>query len=217
MQAQCDAASRSGTSRTGASTGLKLLALAPLLLALGAPSSSAQQPFLTDDAEVTSRGHVHFEYANEFYVLQKAAYPNLRQDTSNFVIQYGLLDGVEVNMDFPLIAIVNARGSGKSSVFGLGDVDFAAKWNLVKEVPGSSHPAFTVTAAAEFPTGSEKKQLGSGLTDYLLNTILQKTFSDTALHFNAGIQFSGNTQTGVVGIHTPGHIFIGGLSAARDV
>ena len=56
----------------------------------------------------------------------------------------------------------------------------------------------------------------SGLADYFLNTILQKTFSDTAVHVNAGIQFSGNTQTGVVGIRTPGHIFIGGLSAARD-
>jgi hypothetical protein len=33
---------------------------------------------------------------------------------------------------------------------------------------------------AEFPTGNEKKQLCSGLTDYGLNTILQKTFSGTA-------------------------------------
>jgi hypothetical protein len=196
---------------------LKRLALAAVLAALGAASSSAQQPFVTDDADVTSLGQVHLEYANEFYVLQRSAYPNLRQDTNNFVIQYGLFDGVEVNVDFPLIAIVNARGTGTPSVFGLGDVDFAAKWSLVREIPGSARPAFTVTAAAEFPTGSEKKQLGSGLADYGLNTILQKTFSDTALHFNAGVQFSGNTQTGVVGIRTPGHVFIGGLSAARDV
>ena len=73
-------------------------------------------------------------------------------------------------------------------------------------------------ATARSPlTGSEKKQLGSGLADYLLNAILQKTFSDTVLHVNAGIQFSGNTQTGVVGIRTPGHILIAGLSAARDL
>jgi hypothetical protein len=180
-------------------------------------TASLAQPFVTDDAEVTPRGRFHFEYANEFYILQKDAYPNLRQDTSNFVIQYGLFDGLEVNMDFPLIAIGNAQGSGTPSVFGLGDVDFAVKWNMVREIPGSSRPALTVTAAAEFPTGSEKKQLGSGLADYLLNAILQKTFSDTALHVNAGIQFSGNTQTGVVGIRTPGHILIGGFSAARDL
>ena len=179
--------------------------------------ASAQQPFVTDDAEVTARGQWHFEYANELAVLQKSDYPNLRQDTSNFVIQYGLFEHVEVNMDFPLIAIVNARGSGTPSVFGLGDIDFAVKWNLVAENPDGARPAFTVTAAAEFPTGNEKKQLGSGLTDYLVNTVLQKTLSGTAFHINAGIQFSGNTQTGVVGIRTPGRILIGGLSAARDV
>jgi hypothetical protein len=36
-------------------------------------------------------------------------------------LEYGLFDFVEVNMDFPLIAISNARGT--PSVFGLGDVD----------------------------------------------------------------------------------------------
>jgi hypothetical protein len=184
------------------------------LLLLCAGLASAQQPFATDDAEVTARGLWHFEYANELAVLQKSVYPNLRQDTSNFVIQYGLFESVEVNVDFPLIAISNARGT--PSVFGLGDVDFAVKWNLVREIPGAARPAFTVTVAAEFPTGNEKKQLGSGLTDYVLNTILQKTFSGTALHVNAGIQFAGNTRTGVVGIRTPGRILIGGLSAGRD-
>jgi hypothetical protein len=208
---------RSTQAQRDLSNRWKRLALAGVLAALGAATTSAQQPFVTDDAEVTPRGRLHFEYANEFYVLQKSAYPNLRQDTNNFVIQYGLFDGVEVNMDFPLIAIGNARGSGTPSVFGLGDVDFAVKWNLVKEAPDGARPAFTVTAAAEFPTGNEKNQLGSGLTDYVLNTIFQKTFSGTALHANAGIQFAGNTRTGIVGIRTPGRILIGGLSAARDL
>ncbi len=195
----------------------KRLGLVAVLAVAGTAAAAAQQPFATDDAEVTERGHLHFEYANEFYILQKSAHPNLRQDTSNFVIQYGLFDGLEVNMDFPLIAIGNARGSGMPSVFGLGDLDFAAKWKLVQEAPDGARPAITVTGAAEFPTGSEKKQLGSGLTDYGLNAIFQKTFGGTQVHANAGIQFAGNTQTGVVGIHTPGRILIGGLSAARDL
>jgi hypothetical protein len=59
------------------------------LLLLCAGLACAQQPFATDDAEVTPRGQWHFEYANEFAVLQKSDYPNLGQDTSNFVIQYG--------------------------------------------------------------------------------------------------------------------------------
>jgi hypothetical protein len=193
----------------------RLSILAGLLLSC-AGISSAQQPFVSDDAEVTARREWHFEYANTFVVLQKNSYPNLRQDTSNFVIQYGLFEHVEVNLDFPLIAIINARNSGMPSVFGLGDIDFAVKWNLVAEKPGLGHPAFTVSAAVEFPTGDEKRQLGSGLTDYSINTVLQKTVSDTVLHANAGIQFRGNTLTGAVGIRTPGRILIGGLSAARD-
>ncbi|HKF44349.1 MAG TPA: transporter [Thermoanaerobaculia bacterium] len=131
-------------------------------------------------------------------------------------MQYGLFGSVEVNMDFPLIVLRNAPASGRSSAFGLGDVDFAVKWKMVEEAPDGARPAFTVNAAVEFPTGSESKELGSGVTDVVVNTIFQKTFSGTQLHFNAGIQFTGNTATGAVGIHTPGRIVIGGLSAARD-
>jgi hypothetical protein len=165
---------------------------------------------------VTEKGHFHFQYANIYNVLQESAKPNLRQDTNNFVIQYGLLSSVEVNMDFPLIAIRNESGSGMPSVFGLGDVDFAVKWKLLEEAPDGARPALTLNGAMEFATGNESKQLGSGLTDYSINTIVQKTFSGTQVHFNLGVQFSGNTATGAVGIHTPGDILILGLSAARD-
>jgi hypothetical protein len=120
-------------------------------------------------------------------------------------------------MDFPLIAIENAKGSGTPSVFGLGDLDFAVKWKAVSETPDRRHPAFTVNAAIEIPTGNEKKQLGSGHTDVVLNLILQKSLSaTTGLHVNAGIQFAGNTQTGVVGIHTRGIILSSGVSVAHD-
>jgi hypothetical protein len=194
---------------------MRRASLGAILLLLAA-RAFAQQPFATDDAEVTEKGHWHFQYANEYDRLHDNAYPNERQNTNNFVIQYGLFSTVEVNMDFPLIWIGNASGPGVSNAFGLGDVDFAAKWKIVSEAPGESHPAFTVNGALEFPTGSESKGLGSGVTDFVLNTILQKTFSRTQLHFNAGVQFTGNTATGAVGIHTPGRILIGGLSAAHD-
>lgn len=101
------------------STRWRRLGLAAFLTAAGAAGVSAQQPFVTDDAEVTARGQLHFEYANQVCVIQNSAYPNLRQDTNNFAIQYGFFDGVEVNMDFPLIAIGNAaRGRRASSASG---------------------------------------------------------------------------------------------------
>jgi len=192
-----------------------ILALGAALSLVGGTPAAAQQPFATDDAEVTDAGHWHFQFSNEYDVLQKSAAPNLRQDWSNFVFQYGLAHNLEVNVDFPLIAIENSRGT--SDVFGFGDIDFAAKWKLAAEEPGRKHPAFTVNVAVEAPTGSEKKQLGSGLTDYGVNLVLQKTLAaGTLLHVNAGIQFAGNTQTGVVGIRTPGTVLSSGVSVTRD-
>lgn len=192
-----------------------ILAFGAALALLGGGSASAQQPFVTDDAEVTDAGHWHFQFSNEYDVLQKSARPNLRQDWSNFVFQYGLASRLEVNVDFPLIAIENARGT--PDVFGLGDVDFAAKWKIASEEAGRKHPAFTVNVAIEAPTGNERKQLGSGLTDYGVNLILQKTVAPaTLLHVNAGIQFAGNTQTGVVGIHSSGQVLSSGVSVTHD-
>lgn len=194
--------------------GTLLVAIAVAFL-LPARAARAQAPFLTDDTGVTDWRHWHFEYANQFNVLPRDAYPNLRQDTNNFTIQYGLLPQLEGDLDFPLIYIQNARHSGTPSVFGLGDVDFALKWSPLPEASG--WPGLAGSFAIEIPTGNEKKQLGSGLTDYVLNLIAQKSLSSTTvLHVNGGVQFAGNTQTGVVGIPTPGRIYSAGLAVGHD-
>jgi len=192
-----------------------ILALGATLSVLGGRPAAAQQPFATDDAEVTDAGHWHFQFSNEYDVLQRSAAPNLRQDWTNLVFQYGLANRLEVNVDFPVIAIENARGT--SDAFGLGDIDFAAKWKIAAEEPDKKHPAFTVNVAVEAPTGNERKQLGSGLYDYGINLILQKTLAPgTLLHVNAGIQFAGNTQTGAVGIASRGLVLSSGVSVTRD-
>jgi hypothetical protein len=185
-----------------------------LLALLGAASGvRAQQPFVTDDAEVTAKGLWHLEYYNEYAELGRNASPDLRQDTNNFVVQYGLLRNLEVNVDFPIIAIDRAPASPLDSAFGLGDVDLAAKYKVVAEDPSGARPAFALTLAVELPTGDASTQLGSGRTDVVLNTIAQKTFcGSTIVHFNLGYQFSGNTLTGAIGIPTPGHIVTAGLS-----
>jgi len=188
------------------------------VLAGGAVSARAQQPFVTDDAEVTPSRKWHFEYFNEYAALSRNASPDLRQDTNNFVIQYGLFDGLEINVDFPIIAIDRASRSSLPSAFGLGDLDFAIKYKLVAENPAGVRPAFTLIGAVELPTGNKSTQLGSGFTDYVLNSVIQKTFLETtAVHVNAGIQLSGNTLTGAIGIRTPGRILTGGISVAHQV
>jgi hypothetical protein len=191
-----------------------------LLLALfgAAAAARGQQPFVSDDAEVTAQGRWHFEYFNEYAALSRNVAPDLRQDLNNFVIQYGLLKNLEVNIDFPIIAIDRAHHSVLGNAFGLGDVDFAAKYKVVTENPGTIRPSFTVIGAVELPTGDKSTQLGSGYTDVVLNTVTQKAISETTVvHLDLGYQFSGNTLTGAIGIRTPGHILTGGLSVAHGV
>ena len=60
--------------------------IAPLFLC--ALSLSAQLPFYTDDPAVTEAGKWHFEFFNEFDALQHPQYPNLRQNTANYKLNY---------------------------------------------------------------------------------------------------------------------------------
>src|SRR5262249_8200893 len=126
---------------------------------------------------------------------------------------YGLFPNCEVGMDFPLLAIFNNRPASTRTPIGLGDTDYSIKYNFRKEKPGSKWPALTASLNIEPPTGNAKLQLGSGLIDYYLNGIAQKTLSPkNTLRLNGGATFAGNTLTGVVGISTRGTIFTGGAS-----
>lgn len=176
----------------------------------------AQLPFYTDGTEVTARQKVHMEFFNEIDGLQSAQFPSLRQNTSNFKVNAGLPHNLELDFDIPYITIYRASGTQGSS--GIGDADMGIKWRFHKASPDSRLPSFAATFYVEFPTGSAKDQLGSGLTDYWLNFILQKPFSEkTRLNANLGVLFAGNTSTGDVGIRTTrGQVYTGGLSLLHD-
>jgi hypothetical protein len=182
-----------------------------------AGATRAQQPFYTDNADVAALHRWHVESNNEFDVLPAVNFPNLRQDTQTVKFSVGAFRDCEIGMDFPLIVIFNAPNSGLGTPIGLGDADFSIKYNFHKEHEGSSWPAFAVSLNVEPPTGNPRKQLGSGLTDYYLNSIFQKTLSQKyTLRVNGGATFAGNTLTGAVGIKTRGTIFTAGASLARQ-
>jgi Putative MetA-pathway of phenol degradation len=177
---------------------------------------AAQMPFYTDDPDVTARGVWHFEFFNEYDGLQSAQYPNLNQNTANFKLNYGLPHGLELDLDAPYIAIYRSAEAQTSS--GFGDTDMGIKWNFRKAAGVLRAPALAASFYVEVPTGNEREQLGSGLTDYWLNSIAQEPLSDkTRLTVNFGFLFAGNTSTGVVGIDTTrGHVYTGGLSLLHD-
>jgi len=189
-----------------------------LLFVLGATAAKAQQPFSTDNADVTDRNKFHFQLANQFDILQRSAYPSLRQNTTVFELDYGLANGVEIGVDGPLIAISNSKITIPKSVFGFGDLDFHVKYNFLKEREGSHRPALAATINLELPTGDAGKQLGSGVVDVFLNGILQKSLTKkTVARLNGGILFSGNTTTGEIGIKSRGKVFVGGASLVKQI
>jgi hypothetical protein len=192
---------------------------AVLFVMLAASTSiRAQQPFYTDNADVTDKNKIHFQLGNEYDILQRSAYPSLRQNTSVFELDYGLLQDVEIGVDAPLIAISNSHIATPRAVFGFGDLDLHVKYNFLKERAGSRLPALTATLNVELPTGDARKQLGSGFKDYFLNGILQKSLDkETKLRLNGGVLFSGNTTTGEIGIKTRGKVFVGGASLVNQL
>lgn len=177
---------------------------------------SAQMPFYTDNADVTDQGTLHFEVYNELDGLQSAQYPDLRQNTANFKVNYGLPRNLELDFDIPWLAIYRASESRTTS--GNGDADMGIKWNFYKPSRPLRIPSLSSSLYIEFPTGDERQSLGSGETDYALNSIAQESISDrTRLTGNFGFLFAGNTSTGVLGIQTThGHVYTAGLSLTHD-
>ena len=192
-----------------------VLLLLPLLANWG--RSYAQMPFYTDDTATTATGKVHVEVFEELDRLPSSQYPDLRQNTANFKINFSPTQHLEFDIDAPYIRISRAAGSGNAS--GIGDTELGAKWTFRDTPPDSDLMRFATSLYIEFPTGNERQGLGSGLTDYWLNLMAQKPISETTRwNVNVGILFAGNTSTGVVGIQTRrGQVYTGGLSVLHDV
>lgn len=180
---------------------------------------AAQAPFFTDDTGVAETARWHLEVNNEYDWLQQSAAPNLRQNTANFKVSYGLIKNLEVGFDNQLITIFNsATPFLPDTAFGYGDLDLSVKWNFRTGEKQGRWPALAASLNIELPTADAKKQLGSGITDYYLNGIAQKSLNEKIkLRVNAGMYFAGNTLTGAVGIrNTSGVVFTGGTSLVRD-
>ena len=193
----------------------RLFFLIVLIIVLSS-STSAQQPFVTDDADVTPKRRFHLEFSNQFDWLNRDAFPARRQNTLDFEIGYGLFEGVEISVAAPFITIINSSSTNPRKVSGIGDTNISLKYNFLTEREKSKRPAMSIALNLELPTGDHSRQLGSGLADFYINGILQKRLTKrTTLRMNGGILFSGNQTTGALGIKTRGTVFTGGGSLVR--
>ena len=124
---------------------------------------------------------------------------------------------MEIGIAAPVLTIFNASGPNPRTVTGVGDMNLSVKYNFRKEQENSRVPALTLAFNLELPTGDIRRQLGSGLADFYLNGILQKSLNQrTKLRLNSGILFSGSESTGVIGIKRRGTVYTGGGSLIRQ-
>lgn len=194
-----------------------LVSMIMLLALFGTKYACAQAPFYTDDTGVTDAGTLHFEVSDEYDALQSMQYPDVRQNTANVKVNVGLPHGFEFDIDVPYLSI--ERTATVPGSHGVGDTNLGLKWRIRDVKPESHLPAFAVSFYTEYPTGNARQELGSGITDYWLNFIVQEPLSDASrFNVNLGILFAGNTSTGAVGIETKhSRVYTGGLSFLHDV
>lgn len=121
-------------------------------------------------------------------------------------------------MDAPIVTIFNAQGTIPQRPLGISDTSVHLKAKLCEEKITSRIPALAASFYVRFPTGNSSSALGSGVTNYLLYGVAQKSISEkTKVRLNAGVLFAGNTVTGVLGIRTAkGKLFSGGASIVKQ-
>jgi hypothetical protein len=180
-------------------------------------SAHAQLPFYTDDTDTTPKGKFHVEISNQYDWLQALSLPGKSQSTGVLTVNYGLTNHIELGINGPLIKIFNEPSSGRGDPIGIGDIQAVVKIRLFDEREGSKRPAGGLVFYTEAPTGSSRKEIGSGLFDYGVYGILQKAFTKrTTGRLNGGIVFAGNSSTGLVGIRTTrGQVFTANGSLVR--
>lgn len=188
------------------------------IVILSATAADAQLPFYTDDADTTPKRKFHLEFSNEYDWLQRSALPGTKQNTAVFTLNYGLTDRVELGVNVAYVTIFNDRVSRLGNANGIGDTQFGVKVRLLDEREGLKRPAVAAVFYMEAPTGNTRKQLGSGLMDYWLYGIVQKSLTKrTTGRLNGGIVFAGNGSTGLVGINAArGNVFTGNGSLVRQ-
>jgi hypothetical protein len=203
----------------GAHSGHKsILAAAILLICCSlADPARAQMPFYTDDPSITPIKTIHIEVFDEYDGLQSSQFPDKRQNTANFKINFSPFSHLELDLDAPYLNIQRAPGADNSG--GVGDTNLGAKWSFPARNSDPLNASYALSFYVEFPTGDSANGLGSGLTDYWLNFAMQKPLSEaTRINWNLGLLFAGNTSTGVVGIQTRrGQVYTGGVSLLHDL
>jgi hypothetical protein len=153
------------------------------LLFLLAPSVWAMRPLSTDDAGTVERGQFQFELG--FDLTREDNHD--RVIAPSLTVSYGVLERMDVGIASSYLFLHPKEGKKEK---GLGDTELKLKFRILDEK--DMFPAFALTGKIKIPTASDSKGLGSGKTDWSLNTIFTKNLSQKwVLHLNLGYTWIG--------------------------
>jgi len=141
------------------------------------------RPLSTDDAGTVEKGQFQFELG--FDLTREDNHD--REIEPSLTVSYGLLERMDVGIASSYLFLHPKEGKKEK---GLGDTELKLKFRILDEK--DMFPAFALTGKIKIPTASESKGLGSGKTDWSLNTIFTKNLSQKwALHLNIGYTWIG--------------------------
>ncbi len=182
-------------------TGIQVMAFAALIVLLHAGMSFAEPPLLTEEAETLDKGEMQFELSGEFSkdkeTVNEVKVEEWESEVeARFIL--GIIDDLELELEVPYERIREKESSfeeeeGEGLVLeeenfrahGYGDAGLALKWRFYNE----DDLSFALSPSITFPTGNEKKELGTGRISEGLTLIGSKEFDPIHLeiHMNVGI------------------------------
>jgi hypothetical protein len=162
---------------------LCIVVVLPSLLMLSISPALAARPLATDDAWTVGKDKFQLETGFDFARQDN----HDREIRPSLTVSYGLLERMDAGIGSACFFVRPKEGENEN---GFGDTDLKLKYRLLDEKNWT--PAFAVTGKLKIPTASESKGLGSGKTDFGINTIVTKNLSKKwVLHLNLGYTFIG--------------------------
>jgi hypothetical protein len=150
-------------------------------------SALAAHPMITDDAGTQGKGKMQFEL-NSGYAKDKTDGTTVKSADPSFSYTLGIADSLDISLSIPYSYWKAESAADSESEKGLSDVSAAAKYKIFD----NERFSFAFKPSISFPTGDEKKDLGSGKTGYQAFFIGTASFEPAAVHFNAGYMRNGN-------------------------
>jgi len=143
--------------------------------------AEAMHPLITDDTGTQGKGRFQIEVNGEY---SRDREEGVTEETFEIgtIASYGLIDPIDIVLGIPFKKWQSEESGIRDSEKGLSDISLEIKWRFYEE----GGLSLAVKPGLTFPTGDDKKGLGSGKATYSLFFIATKKIEPWAFHLNLG-------------------------------